>query len=90
MTFDCYVLSIGRKYFWARMSDQYDGKILISAVTKRDRNVFAPGAIFTARSYRGRPVLRFSHRRYTKAEIERVKREAARLATHFASDAAGK
>lgn len=83
--FDCHVLSIGRKYFWARMMsrrkdvDDYVAKIPIFRVIKRDRNVFQVGAIFTLRAGHRGAVLKFSHRRWTKAELAAVNRRAERL-----------
>lgn len=82
---DCYVTSVGRKYFWARMKERIDqiveheGRIPIAKVTKRDRNVFGVGAIFEMRCHRGRIRLIFSHRRWTKAELEQVERDATEL-----------
>jgi len=90
---DCYVLSIGRKYFWARMVERHgaiidhDGQIPIARVTKRDRNVFQVGAIFTLRVGRGRSSLKFSHRRYTTAFLKAADRRAERILKCFAHSA---
>lgn len=83
-TWECYVISIGRKYFWARMQDMdhsgdYDGRFPIARVTKRDRNVFHEGALFTLRVARGKLSLKFSHRRWTKAELAESNVRAKRL-----------
>lgn len=92
---DCYVLSIGRKYFWARMVERsgaifdHDGQIPIARVTKKDRNVFQVGAIFTLRSGRGRSSLKFSHARYTEEDIVAAKRRAKRILKCFAHSASG-
>jgi hypothetical protein len=81
---DCYVISIGRKYFWARMveagsGEAFDGQIPIARVTKRDRNVFQVGALFKMRGSRGRSSLIFSHRRWTKAELAQASKRAESL-----------
>ena len=85
---DCYVISVGRKYFWARMVERstgeaFDGRIPIARVTKRDRNVFRVGAIFTLRGNRGRSSLAFSHRRWTKKELAESHKHAQRLIQHL-------
>lgn len=91
---DCYVLSIGRKYFWARMKKHnmkvlvehdMDVRIPIDKVTKRDHNVFSAGTLFTMSMYRNRVSLKFSHLRYTKAEIEQAEHEATMLTDKFRS-----
>lgn len=84
-TWECYVISIGRKYFWARMRDldhsgDRDGKFYIDHVTEADRNVFKVGALFILRlSARGKLSLKFSHRRWTKAELAESNVRAKRL-----------
>lgn len=88
-TWDGYVLSIGRKYFWARLADEFDARIPIAKVTQRDRSVFQVGALFNLRLRRGGGSLKFSHRRYTKAEITAAKKAAARLSKQFTGSAAG-
>lgn len=90
---DGYVISIGRKYFWARLKfrtedhDEYDVQMPIARVTKRDRNVFQPGAIFVARIRKWRATLRFSHRRWTAAELNEARSRARELIKHFAHSA---
>ena len=80
-----YVTSIGRKYFWARLhdvdfkGDDYEAKIPISKVTKRDNNVFNVGALFTIKFNKSRISLKFSHRRYLKSELEESRKRAKEL-----------
>lgn len=81
---DCYVTSIGRKYFWARMVEResgeaFEGQIPIARVTKRDRNVFQVGSLFKMRASWGRSSLTFSHRRWTKAELAAAHKRAKSL-----------
>lgn len=80
---DGYVLSIGRKYFWARLGDEFDARLPISKVTKRDRNVFQAGALFNLRITGSRASLRFNHRRWTKKELDSARERAKEMMTHL-------
>lgn len=78
-TWDGFVLGIGRKYFWARLVDQFEVRLPIARVTQRDHNVFQVGAMFNLHIRRSRYSLKFSHRRWTKAELAAAKKDAQRL-----------
>ena len=88
-TWDGHVISIGRKYFWARLADEFDARLPIAKVIKRDRNVFQVGALFKLRIRGSRGSLRFSHRRWTKAELAAANERAQSLVKYFADSAEG-
>jgi hypothetical protein len=86
-TWDGFVLGIGRKYFWARLVDQFEARLPIARVTKRDRNVFQVGALFNLHIRGSRYSLRFSHRRWTKAELAEANKRAQKLIKGFTDSA---
>lgn len=85
-TWDGFVIGIGRKYFWARLVDQFEARLPIARVTQRDRNVFQVGALFNLHIRGSRYSLKFSHRRWTKAELAEANKRAQRMIKYFAEE----